>query len=129
MDADNDGSWDVVVADRSGIHLIQTNARGDGSGLGNTASTVISDTAATQIQTWDYDNDGIADLVACNGESPVVYRGLSEGRFQERAVDLSSASAARSCHAGDLDNDGDLDFCVIGGSGPEFLSERRRQPE
>ena len=121
MDADNDGSWDLVVADRLGIHLIQTNASGDGSGLRITASTAISDITATQIQTWDYDNDGILDLVACNGVSPIVYRGLSEGRFRERAVDLSAAPVARSCQAGDLDNDGDLDLSVIGNSGPVFL--------
>ncbi len=121
MDADNDGLWDLVVADSSGIHLIRTSSRGDGSGLRDVMSTAISDTAVKQIQTFDYDNDGISDLVACDGESPVVYRGLSGGRFEERAVDLSSATMARSCQVGDLDSDGDLDLCVIGGAGPVFF--------
>jgi hypothetical protein len=121
IDAYNDGSWDVVVADRGGLSLIRTSMRGDGAGVRFEGADSISNDVAAEIHAWDYDNDGFSDLVARGSESMTIYRGLPQGRYEKSDVDLSAAMMARSCDVGDLDSDGDLDLCVVNNSGPLVL--------
>jgi tetratricopeptide (TPR) repeat protein len=121
MDADNDGSWDVVVANERGMHIIRMSARGDGSRVQLKRVEPLSDFAAAEIRALDYDNDGFGDLVARGSGLTAIYRGLPEGRFEKSNIDLSAAAMARTCGVGDLDNDGDVDLCVLNESGPVVL--------
>jgi hypothetical protein len=80
----------------------------------------------------DYDNDGWADILVCNGhvypevgetdvesgyrERKILYRNLGNGHFQDVSMDagpgITEKTAGRGCAFGDFDNDGDIDIVV-----------------
>jgi len=80
----------------------------------------------------DYDNDGWADILVCNGhvypevgdtdvesgyrERKILYRNLGNGHFQDVSMDagpgILEKVPARGAAFGDFDNDGDIDLVV-----------------
>ena len=80
----------------------------------------------------DYDNDGWADILVCNGhvypevgetdvesgyrERKILYRNLGNGHFEDVSMDAGPGITARvpgrGCAFGDFDNDGDIDVVV-----------------
>ncbi len=89
---------------------------------------------------FDYDLDGNLDLFSANGhieeeisrvqpkvtfaQSPLVFRNLGKGRFEESAKslgDIQRAIVARGAAYGDYDRDGDLDVLVTTNHGPAYL--------
>jgi hypothetical protein len=80
----------------------------------------------------DFDNDGWADLLLCNGhvfpevgetdaesgyrERKVLYRNLGNGKFADVSMDggpgILEKVPGRGCAFGDFDNDGDVDVLV-----------------
>ena len=134
-DYDCDGNLDIV----------KTNFAGDASSLYRNLGKMVFDDQTFQaglgrntrflgwgISFGDFDNDGWADILQCNGhvypevgetatesgyrERKVLYRNLANGKFADVSTDggpgILEPVAARGCALGDFDNDGDLDVLV-----------------
>ncbi len=138
----------VSVADYDcdgNLDLVKTNFAGDTTSLyRNLGGGMFEDQTfqaglgrITRFLGWgvaflDYDNDGWADIVQCNGhvypevgetlaesgyrQRKVVYRNLRNGKFQEVSEQMGpgilEAVTGRGMAVGDFDNDGDLDLLV-----------------
>ena len=134
-DYDCDGNFDIV----------KTNFAGDTTSLYRNLGKANFDDQTfqaglgriTRFLGWgasflDFDNDGWADILLCNGhvypevgetatesgykQRKVAYRNLGNGRFQEVTDTLGPGLAekvtGRGMAIGDFDNDGDLDVLV-----------------
>ena len=125
--------------------LVKTNFVGDTASLyKNTGNMVFEDQTFqaglgknTRFLSWgigflDFDNDGWADIMVCNGhvypevgesdiesgykERKVLYRNLGNGKFADVSMDagpgILEKVPGRGCAFGDFDNDGDTDVLV-----------------
>jgi enediyne biosynthesis protein E4 len=134
-DYDLDGNLDIVKTNFAG----DTPSLYHNVGAGNFEDTTFTAGlgAHTQYLGWgcgffDFDNDGWADILICNGhvypeveqlkteagyaQHKLLYRNLRNGRFEEvtelAGAGITAAVAARGCAFGDFDNDGDIDVVV-----------------
>jgi hypothetical protein len=113
LDADANGSCDVLAAGPAGMALLQTSSTQPGEV--NTLRTVaVSDFPASALLILDYDNDGCQDVIGWNGEAVRCFHAVGDGRF-EAAPDVLPASLKTilSADCGDIDGDGDLDLLVV----------------
>jgi enediyne biosynthesis protein E4 len=127
------------------LDIVKTNFAGDTHSLYRNLGNLTFDDQTfqsglgknTRFMGWgvgflDYDNDGWADILVCNGhvypevgetdaeagyrERKILYRNLGNGKFQDASMDagpgILEKVAARGCAFGDFDNDGDIDVVV-----------------
>ncbi len=112
LDADGNLSWDLVAAGGDGLTLIRTETL-DSTVVRVLDSTQLSEQPAEGVLNWDYDNDGILDLLAWSNDGLELFRGLTGGQFELKAGLIDPPpQAIRKCEADDLDHDGDLDLVV-----------------
>jgi hypothetical protein len=150
-DYDNDGDEDLFIA-----HLArETNTLylNDGTGTFEDATSRTGLASPSWQNTgfgtgwFDYDLDGLLDLLVINGEVKLIpeqvqagevlplrqpdqlYRNLGEGRFAEVTervgVALTTPGVGRGAAFGDLDGDGDEDVVVVDNGAPVRLLENR----
>jgi hypothetical protein len=115
VDADSNGSWDLLACGPHGMLLLLTSTieHGRVEAIGVEA---VSDFAADHTLVFDYDNDGCPDLIAWNGDAVRSFHGSPEGHFEGVADVLPSSIAAgtiSSADFGDFDQDGDSDLIVV----------------
>jgi tetratricopeptide (TPR) repeat protein len=128
-DYDNDGCRDVLVL-RGGWETAQRNSLLRGSCKGTftdvtDAAGLASPPTATQTAAWaDIDNDGWLDLFVGNEDRPAqLFHNQRDGRFVDIAAAAGVARTAftKGVAAGDIDNDGDVDFYLSNFRGGNFL--------
>ncbi len=120
-DYDNDGDLDLALC--GGAYFMDSSSiyRNDnGDFVDINAGTVPMGTSS--LSWGDYDNDGDADLLmagilnpGASRDTAIVYRNDS-GTFND--IGLSLPGGSNGTEWGDYDNDGDLDFLLMGGSQP-----------
>jgi hypothetical protein len=141
-DFDNDGDEDLFVTNwASEMNVLYENAGGAfedrraASGLG--APSVARTGFATAW--FDYDNDGLLDLLTVNGAVAAIesqqgrdpfpfrmpndlYRNAGGGRFEHVSAKagpvFASRQVGRGAAFGDVDNDGDTDVVIGNDAGP-----------
>ena len=134
-DYDLDGNLDIVKTNFAGDTPSLYHNQGNGNFEDTTFTAGLG--SHTQYLGWgcgffDFDNDGWADILLCNGhvypeveqlrteagyaQRKLLYRNLRNGRFEDISnrvgSGISEPVAARGCAFGDFDNDGDIDVVV-----------------
>jgi hypothetical protein len=117
-DYDNDGYEDLFITDSENgkpNHLFHNNHDGTftdvtqeaGVAGGNDASNIVSDAI------WfDYDNDGLLDLLVARFGTPILYHNEGHGKFRDVTASsgLNKFGNTIAVIAFDYDNDGYLDL-------------------
>ena len=122
-DYDNDGDFDLFVANWYGEDNQLYRNEGGGTFSRVTSGSVVSDGGNSVSGAWgDYDNDGWLDLYVTNdwNEDNFLYHNLGDGTFERITQGDIVSDGGRSNGAvwGDYDNDGWLDMFVPNGQDP-----------
>ncbi len=80
-------------------------------------TSISSDPLNAALQ-WDYDNDGLRDVLGWGAKGLQVMHGLLDGKFESAALQSEPISeAVVDAVCGDLDEDGDQDLLVVTATG------------
>lgn len=103
-------SWSVIAAGPGGIQALWT-ATSNAGVVSSSKKVSVANEPASRIQSLDFDNDGLRDLVAIADSKAALWRGLPDGSFQPHkdAIDFNPVSC---CAIADADQDGDEDLLV-----------------
>lgn len=122
IDADQNGSWDLLAAGSAGIHLLRTHTQFAAQRVTIQESRELFAQPVAGIMTWDCDNDGYRDIVAWSERGVDVLRGGVGGAFHAAAELFESpVTGVTACDVGDLDRDGDEDLLVATADGIAWL--------
>ncbi len=126
-DMDNDGDTDVfVLNDVAENYYFENDGNGtfEESGLlvGLAYNVYGDENASMGVDCGDVDNDGWLDffMTSYQGELPILYRNMGDGRFAD-VTQTTQAGATAYPHVNwgngliDFDNDGDLDIFIANG--------------
>jgi enediyne biosynthesis protein E4 len=122
-DYDNDGDFDLFVANWYGEDNQLYRNDGDGSFARVTTGSIVNDGGNSVSGAWgDYDNDGHLDLYVTNdwNENNFLYRNNGDGTFLRITQGEIVNDGGRSNGAtwADYNNDGYLDMFVPNGQSP-----------
>ncbi len=118
IDYDNDGDLDICLTNYSGVES-KFYVNNEGSYVETQVPFTTTNNQNLSNAWGDFDNDGDLDVII-TGSNPTgsgYYINNGDGTFTESGSNLiNAATAGNSTGAaiGDYDNDGDLDFFVVG---------------
>lgn len=99
-------------------------ALSNGAGRYTVAQVSAAASGASASQLFDYDNDGLIDLVTWTADGPHVARNIGRSWIDATAPAITSSgtppalpASAASIVAGDIDGDGDRDVVLQSGAG------------
>lgn len=103
-------SWSVIAGGPAGIQAIWTQTTA--AGVVSAKELVrIDQSSVTSLQSLDFDNDGIRDLLSLSESKLKLWRGLPSGQFEPQKLDTANELKEIATVAiGDLDRDGDEDL-------------------
>jgi hypothetical protein len=136
-DYDNDGDFDLFVANNNGQYSVLYRNNGDGTFSDVTATAGLQDRTgnATGCNWLDYNLDGWLDLFVVNrNDQNRLYHNNGDGTFTDAAPGAGVADRRDSdgSAVGDYDNDGDPDIFVVSGIAgtgtPDFLFRNNLPP-
>ncbi len=122
-------SWNLLIAGPRGTILMQTISPQPGR-VQFSKQISITDSGTDGLLKWDYDNDGLIDVVTWYGENMRLFRGEGVDRFREMEDllnaphPISSVGLIRMCRTNDMDQDGDLDLVIAGRDGISLLTNQ-----
>ena len=113
-DVNKDGYPDFLLGRTGAAGVL---ALSDGRVRFRTTGAPEETAGAVAAQFFDYDNDGLLDLLALTPQRAHLFRNVGEGRWSDvtRAAALPASDPGRTFEQlalGDLDNDGDTDIAV-----------------
>ncbi|GAB4160113.1 MAG: FG-GAP-like repeat-containing protein [Planctomycetaceae bacterium] len=113
LDVDRNASWDILACTPSGV-IVKTTQSLAGLAPRFLKSVEITNSNFSDVRQWDFDNDGVLDLVVWNDSGLKVFRGSSDGQFQlDEKLSEMKLSNIQSCEIVDWDSDGDQDLLVL----------------
>ncbi len=125
-DYDNDGDIDLLHSGSpSSLNIGDFTKlyRNDGNGVFTPINTSIVAINTGSVDWGDYDNDGNLDVLITGGENSTevarIYRNNGGGIFTNINAGLTSVASSFG-KWGDYDNDGYLDFIILGGNSTDF---------
>ncbi|HEV7508253.1 MAG TPA: CRTAC1 family protein [Thermoanaerobaculia bacterium] len=144
-DYDRSGRPHLLVGNFSNEMLALYHNEGSGVFVDEAPSSTVGQasllTLSFGVFFFDYDLDGLPDILAANGhleeeinrvqpriqykEPPLLFRNLGKGKFASAlssvGADFGRPIVARGAAYGDLDNDGDLDVVFTTNHGPAVV--------
>jgi tetratricopeptide (TPR) repeat protein len=123
IDADGNAVWDLLTGGKAGLRHVSIGGPPLAAVKAGPAA-VIAELPATQMLTWDYDNDGWEDCLAWNGERLALLRGLVENKFEPAELLAAAPQNLTQAAAGDLDADGDQDLAVLADGNVQLLENQ-----
>ena len=133
-DYDNDGDLDILLTGNTGYTLVSKIFRNESGSFIEQTSISLIGVERSSVAWGDYDNDGDLDILLSGntGYSAVskIYRNEGNNIFLEQTSINIIGTSKSSVDWGDYDNDGDLDFILMGegpGAGGEFTRIYRNE--
>jgi len=132
-DIDNDGAWDIFIANDAMVNYMYRN-NGDGTftdiavrsgaGFGQYGNA----TSAMSGEFGDIDLDGFVDIVVPDMAYSCIYKNTGSGFFEEMSAAMGLAPicgqyTSWSCNISDFDNDGIEDLFISNGSPHRLVKE------
>ncbi|MDB5348625.1 MAG: hypothetical protein JWP89_7002 [Schlesneria sp.] len=114
-------SWSVIAGGPSGVQVAWTETTAAGVVSAKTA-VAVDTAAATSLQSLDFDNDGIRDLLALADSKLKLWRGLPNGQFQSQPIPDAANKDVTAVAIGDIDRDGDEDLLWCGAGMTSWLA-------
>lgn len=110
IDADSNFSWDLVLGGAKSVDYVRT-TNPDSGVTKIVGQRAITDAPTGGVLTWDYDNDGLRDLLVWSGAKLQTLRGGPLAEFK-LTVEIERDAPIVAVDAEDMDGDGDLDVLV-----------------